>query len=73
MSKFGDFLTIDRRRFVQGLAGLGASTAVGLRSAPALAVTGPAEPSSLRGNRFKLSLDRITVKARASERYGVLS
>ena len=57
---------IDRRRFVQGIAGLGASAVVGLRSTPALAVTGPAEPTSLHGNRFKLTLDRITVNKTGS-------
>ena len=61
MTKPGSVLSIQRRRFVQGLAGVGAAAAAGLRSAPAFAVTGPARPTALRGTHFDLTLDRITV------------
>ena len=54
-------LDLDRRGFVQGMAGLGAVAAVGLpgRSAHATAATG--EPASLSGDRFDLSLGRVEV------------
>ena len=53
--------SLGRRRFVQGMAGLGAGAALGMPGRSALALTGTEQPAELRGNRFDLSLDRITV------------
>ena len=53
--------SLGRRRFVQGAGVLGAGAALGMRSRPASALTGPGQPPALYGNRFDLRLDRITV------------
>ena len=52
---------LPRRRFVQGLAGIGVGTAIGTRKTHAADLTGPAVPALLQGNHFELELDRITV------------
>ena len=52
---------LHRRRFVQGAAALGAGAALGLPGRSASALTGTGQPAELRGTRFDLSLDRITV------------
>ena len=61
MTDRNPMLSIDRRRFVKGTVGLGAATALGLRSPAALAFTGIGQPPVLSGNRFDLRLDRMTV------------
>jgi CopA family copper-resistance protein len=55
--------SLGRRRVVQGAAALGAGAALGLpgRAAHAAVGAGIGGPPVLRGNRFDLSLDRITV------------
>ena len=65
-----DFLPpgINRRRFVQGVAGLGAAATLGLRPASAAPVF--AEPPVLRGNRFDLSVDRAVVNKTGTPDWG---
>jgi len=57
----GPLQRIVRRRFVQDAAALGAGAVLATRSRSALALTGPGEPTVMRGNHFDLTLDRIAV------------
>ena len=59
-------INLHRRRFVQGLTGIGVITVFGTNQTRAADLTGPAVPTVLQGNRFKLSLDRVTVNKTGS-------